>query len=143
MKIFFFIFRTCTYINICAAWFDVKTQNEIINTKTFAKLNEAMGVVGLHGLDTLYAFMIKNQLQNVQHVFRSGQDKVILGNLNVDFKDLEQVIIKSQKTMQQLSEIIVLIGTLQLLRKHISYQLNTSCKFDSAHLEASLRTMNK
>lgn len=106
-----------------------------------------MGVVGLHGLDTLYAFMIKNQLQNVQHVFRSGQDKIILGLdyslLNVDAKDLEQVIVKSQKTMQQLSETIILIGTLQLLRKHIAYQLNTSCKFDSAHLEASLRTMNE
>lgn len=141
---FFYInSRTCTYVNICAAWFDVKTQNEIVNTKTFAKLNESIGVVGLHGLDTLYAFMIKNQLQNVQHVFRSGQDKVILGNLNVDMKDLEQVIVKSQKTMQQLSETIVLIGTLQLLRKHIAYQLNTSCKFDSAHLEASLRTMNE
>lgn len=99
--------------------------------------------MGLHGLDALYGFMIKNQLQNVQHVFRSGQDKIFLGNLNVDVKDLDQVIVKSQKTMQQLSEIIVLIGTLQLLRKHIAYQLNTSCKFDSAHLEASLRTMNE
>lgn len=87
--------------------------------------------------------MIKNQLQNVQQLLRSGQDKVILGNLNVDVKDLEQVIVKSHKTIQQLSETTVLIGSLQLLRKHIAYQLNTSCKFDSAHLEASLRTMNE
>lgn len=87
--------------------------------------------------------MIKNQLQNVQRVFRSGQDKVPFGNLKVDIKDFEQIIVKSQKTLQQLSETIVLIGTLQLLRKHIAYQLNTSCKFDSAHLEASLRTMNE
>ncbi|KAI5645367.1 hereditary spastic paraplegia protein strumpellin domain-containing protein [Phthorimaea operculella] len=134
--------RVCTYISICSAWFDVKTQNEIVNTKTFSKLNDAIGIVGLHGLDTLYAFMIKNQLQNVQHIFKTSQDKIIVPS-KVESKDIEQVILKSQKTMQQLAEVLVLIGTLQVLRRHIAYQLNTSCKFDSAQLEASLRTMNE
>ncbi|CAG4974590.1 unnamed protein product [Parnassius apollo] len=90
--------RLSVYINICTAWFDIKTQND------------AIGLVGLHDLDTLYAFMIKNQLQNVQLVLRNCQDNFTISNL---------------------------------LKKHISYQLNTSCKFDSAHLEASLRTMNE
>ncbi|XP_026499118.1 WASH complex subunit 5 [Vanessa tameamea] len=133
--------RTCVYINICAAWFDVKNHNEVINTKTFAKLNNAIGVVGLHGLDILYGYMIKNQLHNVQSIFRSSNDK--LSMTNFDVKDLDQTITKGHKVYQQLSDIIILIGTLQLLRKHIAFQLNTSCKFDSAHLEASLRTMNE
>ncbi|KAJ8713527.1 hypothetical protein PYW07_013897 [Mythimna separata] len=133
--------RICTYVNICAAWYDVKSQNEVINNKTFGKLNEAIGVVGLHGLDTLYGFMVKNQMQNVQNIFR--QDKILLGNMSADMKDIEQVITKGYKTFQQLSDVLVLIGTLQIIRRHIAYQLNTSCKFDSAQLEASLRTMNE
>lgn len=128
-------------MNICAAWYDVKSQNEIINNKTFGKLNEAVGVVGLHGLDTLYGFMIKNQMQNVQDIFR--QDKMLLGSMSSDMKDMEHVITKGYKTFQQLSDVLVLIGTLQIIRRHIAYQLNTSCKFDSAQLEASLRTMNE
>ncbi|CAK1586117.1 unnamed protein product [Parnassius mnemosyne] len=135
--------RLSVYINICSAWFDIKTQKEIVNTKTFAKLNDAIGVVGLHGLDTLYAFMIKNQLQNVQTVLRNCQEKFTISNVNMDTKELEQVIVKCTKTIQQITEVLLLVGNLQLLRKHISYQLNTSCKFDSAHLEASLRTMNE
>lgn len=132
-----------SYVNICTAWFDVKTQKEVVNTKTFAKLNEAIGVVGLHGLDTLYAFMIKNQLQSFQAILRSSQDKFTIANVNLDTKDVEQTVAKCTKTIQQITEVLLLVGGLQLLRKHLSYQLNTSCKFDSAHLEASLRTMNE
>ncbi|KAI8426207.1 hypothetical protein MSG28_005135 [Choristoneura fumiferana] len=120
--------RVCSYINICTAWFDIKSQTEIVNTKTFAKLNEAIGVVGLHGLDTLYAFMIKNQLQTVQQIFKSGQDKINVSNLNVDVKDIELAITKGQKVLQQLADVIVLIGTLQVLRRHIAYQLNSTAK---------------
>ncbi|KAG6444856.1 hypothetical protein O3G_MSEX003553 [Manduca sexta] len=133
--------RVCIYISVCAAWFDSKTQTEVINTKTFAKLNEAVGVVGLHGLDTLYAFMIKNQIQNIQEIFRSYQHK--LAGCSFDIKDIEQTSTKWYKMFQQLTDVLVLIGSLQLIRKHIAYQLNTSCKFDSAHLEASLRTLNE
>ncbi|XP_026762706.2 WASH complex subunit 5 [Galleria mellonella] len=133
--------RCCCYVTICAAWYDIKSENEIVNTKTFAKLNDAIGVVGLHGLDTLYGHMIKNQLQTIQQIFKSSHDRITVVNMK-DIKDIEQTIFKGQKQIQQLLEVLVLIGTLQTLRKHIAYQLNTSCKFDSAHLESSLRTMN-
>lgn len=109
----------------------------------FAKLGEALGVVGLHGLDALYSFMIKNQLLNVQDIFRANQDKIYYGPNNPDVKDMEQTISKIQKTAQQISDVLVLIGTLQILRKHLGYQLNTSCKFDSAHLESSIWTLNE
>ncbi|CAG9561269.1 unnamed protein product [Danaus chrysippus] len=132
--------RICVYINICSSWYDVKSQNEVVNTKTFTKLKEAIGVVGLHGLDTLYGYMIKNQLQHVQNIFRTHPERNVI---NTDMKDFDQFVLKGQKSYQQLADTIVQIGTLQLLRKHIAYQLNTTCKFDSAQLEASLRTMNE
>lgn len=111
-----------------------------MNTKTFTKLKEAIGVVGLHGLDTLYGYMIKNQLQHVQNIFRSHPERNVV---STDMKDFDQFVLKGQKSYQQLADTVVQIGTLQLLRKHIAYQLNTTCKFDSAQLEASLRTMNE
>ncbi|CAH2981352.1 unnamed protein product [Chilo suppressalis] len=134
--------RSCVYLSISTAWHDIKNQNEVLNSKFFSKLNEAVGVVGLFGLDTLYAHMIKNQLQNVHQILRSSQYKSILGSTRTDVKEIDQLLIKGQKLLQQLSEVLVLVGTLQIIRKHIAYQLNTMCKFDSAHLEAALRTMN-
>ncbi|VVC86753.1 unnamed protein product [Leptidea sinapis] len=135
--------RVCVYINISAAWFDVKTNAEIVNIKTFSKLNEAIGVVGLHGLDTIYGYMIKNQLQQIQRILNDGQEKFAIVGATVNLKELDQIILKNQKSIQNIADAIVVIGELQLLRKHIAYQLNTSCKFDSAQLEASLRTMNE
>ncbi|XP_061378405.1 WASH complex subunit 5 [Danaus plexippus] len=132
--------RICVYINICSSWFDAKSHNEVVNTKTFTKLKEAIGVVGLHGLDTLYGYMIKNQLQHFQNIFRSHPERNVV---STDMKDFDQFVLKGQKSYQQLADTVVQIGTLQLLRKHIAYQLNTTCKFDSAQLEASLRTMNE
>ncbi|CAH0761226.1 unnamed protein product [Diatraea saccharalis] len=135
--------RNCVYVSVSTAWYDVRNQNEVLNSKTFSKLNEAVGVVGLFGLDTLYGHMIKNQLHNVHLTLRHTQDKSIMGNTKIDLKEIDQLLIKGQKTFQQLSEVLVLIGTLQIIRKHIAYQLNTMCKFDSAHLEAALRTLNE
>lgn len=82
-------------------------------------------------------------MQNVQDIFRTSQDKMFLGKISADMKDMDQIIGKCYKIFQQLSDILVLIGTLQIIRRHIAYQLKTTCKFDSAQLEASLRTMNE
>lgn len=92
--------------------------------------------------------MIKNQLQDVQHILKVNQDKLVTGRLESTEwdqvpKEIEQMVVKGNRIFQQLADVVVLIGTLQILRKHISYQLNTSCKFDSAHLESSLRSMNE
>lgn len=90
----------------------------------------------------LYAFMIKNQMLNIQSIFRANQDKIFLSP-KTPMRDIEPIILKMSKSSQQITDVLVLIGTLQIIRKHIAYQLNTSCKFDSAHLEASLRTLNE
>lgn len=91
--------------------------------------------------------MVKNQLHTLQAILRTVQDKQLqMFNIceeTVTFKDCEQVIYKGSKVFQQIIDALLLIGTLQLLRKHIGHQLNTSSKFDSAHVEASLRTFNE
>lgn len=90
--------------------------------------------------------MIKNQLHSLQKNIRNGQDKYFqtfkLDNVKT-VKNFDQTIAKGNKFFQQILDILLIIGTLQLLRKHIAYQLNTTCKFDSAHLEASLRNFNE
>lgn len=138
--------RLAVYIPNSCAWFDIKSQNEIFNTKAFAKLHKAIGIVGLHGLDTLYAFMIKNQLYILQKLIRSNNEKYFQNFTTQNIKtikDYELAISKGNKFFQQILELLPVIGTLQILRKHLAYQLNTCCKFDSAHLEATLRTFNE
>ena len=46
-----------------SAWYDMKTNEEVLNNDIFAKIVEALEPFGLHGLDRLYSFMIVTELQ--------------------------------------------------------------------------------
>lgn len=39
-------------------WFDLKTQNQVLNFKVFSDIRNSFGVSGLIGLDKLLSFMI-------------------------------------------------------------------------------------
>lgn len=45
------------------AWFDFKTQAEVMNFKVFTDIKNSIGVSGLTGLDRLICFMIVTKLQ--------------------------------------------------------------------------------
>lgn len=49
---------------------------------------------------------------------------------------------RAQKVWPQILDWILKVGQMQLLRKHISYELNVACRFDSKHLAAALNNMN-
>ena len=53
------------------------------------------------------------------------------------------IIIIISWTYHEIVINFVQVGQLQLLRRQIAYELNTSCKFDSKFLASSLQTMNK
>ena len=50
---------------------------------------------------------------------------------------------RAQRVWLQILDRVLKVGQIQLLRKHIAYELNTSCKFDSKHLASALQVMNK
>ncbi len=57
--------KTSYYIHQKSAWYDLKTKEEILNLRIFKKLEMCLNSFGLHGLDSLYSFMIAKDLQNV------------------------------------------------------------------------------
>lgn len=50
---------------------------------------------------------------------------------------------RAQKMWPDVLDAVLKVGQLQLIRKHIFYELHTGCKFDSKHLASTLETMNE
>lgn len=50
---------------------------------------------------------------------------------------------RAQKVWPDVLDRVLKVGQLQLIRKHIFYELRTGCKFDSKHLASTLETMNQ
>ncbi|PSN50014.1 WASH complex subunit 5 [Blattella germanica] len=150
--------KTTVYVEHMDAWYDLKTHNEIINLKFFAKITKSVGTAGLTGLDRLISFMIVIELQNYLNALQKGvlKDKAWLDMFASVSKELtpnnlisnpsrfySQYTSRAQKVWPQILDRVLKIGQMQLLRKHIAYELNTSCKFDSKHLASALQAMNK
>lgn len=55
------------YIEHSLAWYDIKTQNEILNYKVFSVILETIGTPGLSGLDKLISFFIVMELEALVH----------------------------------------------------------------------------
>lgn len=55
------------YIEHSLAWFDIRTQNEVLNHKVFSVILETIGTPGLSGLDKLVSFFIVMELEALVH----------------------------------------------------------------------------
>lgn len=141
-----------------SSWYDYKTHKEILNIKFFSKIPLAVEISGVTGLDRLYAFMIVAELQKFFSTLQKGVmkdnswiemlsnfDKQISSNFTVQNAKAfyQKHNERCTKVWPQILDWVLKIGNLQILRKHISYQLNTLCKFNSKNLESSLRTLNE
>lgn len=59
--------RSTVYIEHSLAWYDIKTQNEVLNHKVFSAILETIGTPGLSGLDKLVSFFIVLELEALVH----------------------------------------------------------------------------
>lgn len=55
------------YIEHSLAWYDIKTQVEVLNYKVFSVILETIGTPGLSGLDKLISFLIVVELEGLIH----------------------------------------------------------------------------
>lgn len=55
------------YIEHSLAWYDIKTQIEVLNYKVFSVILETIGTPGLSGLDKLISFFIVVELEGLVH----------------------------------------------------------------------------
>lgn len=146
------------YVEHMTTWYDMKTHKEVINIKVFSKINKSLGIAGLTGLDKLLSFMIVTEIQNLLGALHKGvlKDKAWLEMFGTVSKGLapatgvisnparwySQHWSRAQRVWPQILEWVLKVGQMQLLRKHIGYELNVACRFDSKHLAAALGNMN-
>lgn len=149
---------TC-YIDQLNTWYDMKTRQEVTSSRLFSEIQTTLGTFGLNGLDRLLCFMIVKELQNFLSMFQ----KIILRERTVQetLKTLMNAvsplrsivansskvylaaITKTQKIWSTYLEAIMKVGQMQILRRQIANELNSSCRFDSRHLAAALDNLNK
>lgn len=152
--------KTTIYLDLNTSWFDYKTHKPIVNQKFFPKITESIGISGLIGLDKLYSFMITTDIQKFFSILQKDilkEKKSLYENVEQLLKELQpynssishpekfysNYISKFSKFSHKILEWILKIGQKQILRQHMSYEFNTSCKFNSKNLESSLRTFNE
>lgn len=143
-------FRTTVYIEHNSAWFDCKTHQETMTTSVIASVQQGVGVAGLHGVAKALGCRTSSRLRHLAQLLPSichacPKPTFPPPNFLVPSpgKVYNQLASKVAKFMPLVLDWLLEIGTAQLLMKHITYRLNTSCKFDSYHLEAALNAVNE
>ncbi|XP_076341935.1 WASH complex subunit 5-like isoform X1 [Tachypleus tridentatus] len=151
--------KTTVYIDQMSGWYDSKTHSEIINMRIFSLIQRSVGTPGLTGLDKLLSFMIVTELQTIVAAIEKSvsKDKTWMDTLNTLHSCIKgghclvsqparvygQAMTKATKSLTLFLESIQKVGQMQLLRRQIKFELNTTCKFDSKHLASALQTMNE
>lgn len=150
--------RATAYIDQMKAWYDLRSKTEITNRALFSKIHRATGSFGLAGLDRLLCFMVVKELQTFQVKLQRSvfQDKntmesfsqlskvmtPLTGLITSPSKFYTSALSRHSRTVPHFLELVTRVGQMQLLRRQIAYELNTSCQFDSKFLSSSLQTMN-
>ncbi|XP_058829034.1 WASH complex subunit 5 [Topomyia yanbarensis] len=149
--------KTTAYIEICTTWYDQKTHKSVLTNKFASRIIETLGPPGLIGLDKLYSFLIATELENfLMTIHRKLQQETVwydaLSNVEAELhkcdfvenptKTYASLTVNFTRIWSQLQDWILKIGQKQILRKHIAFELNCSCKLKSTKLESSLRALN-
>ncbi|XP_026534918.1 WASH complex subunit 5 [Notechis scutatus] len=151
--------KSACYIDQLNTWYDMKTHQEVSNSRLLAEIQNTLGTFGLNGLDRLLCFMIVKELQNFLIMFQKIvlRDKGVheaLKSLMRSVSPLKGLVVncnrvysaaitKTQKIWAAYLDTIMKVGQMQILRRQIGNELNYSCKFDSKHLAAALENLNK
>lgn len=150
--------RYTNYIQLSSAWYDAKAQHkEVINLKFISKIADSIEISGLSGLDKLYAHMLSADLTEIHSIFIKNVVSIkgttdILEQFTKDLnskppnpmKIYTNAVSKLNKCMpmSKYLDLLLHIGQKQILRRHISYELNISCRFKAKNYESSLRNFN-
>lgn len=123
------------YVDPVKTWYDMKTNEEALNSSIFGKIVDALEPFGLQGLDRLYCFMIVTELQRFTKTSTKLilSDKTMMGQmqnamrtLHPHTKTVEQpakfygpLITKIAKFSAPLAPYILRIGQIQVIRYNL------------------------
>ena len=140
------------YIEWMHGWYD-PSGREIVGIDVMSKLYQSIGVHGLVGLDKLLCCTL---VHNIRLLIRKYKTYIGQGSLNAIWKDLQPISCVPEKGRMayqslgnvmktfapDISQIILRIGQLQLLRRLIGYEINFRGRIDSPLLWSALSTIN-
>ena len=141
------------YIEWMHGWYDPQGR-EIVGIDVMAKLYQSIGVHGLAGLDKLLCCTL---VHNIKLFIRKYKTIVAPGSLNATWKDLQPITCVPEKGRAayqsqgnlmkafcpEISQIVLRIGQMQLLRRLIGYEINFRGRIDSPLLWSALSTINR
>lgn len=133
--------KTTKYVSLSSAWYDFKSNKELVNLRFLTKLSQSVGMSGLHGLDKLFAFMISAEIQEVVEQISQAESLEGLFIEPLSQKSIANFTAKF-KNAPRLLELVAKIGQKQILRRHIAFNLSSNAKFNSKSYEHALRNFN-
>ncbi|RWS23664.1 WASH complex subunit strumpellin-like protein, partial [Leptotrombidium deliense] len=150
--------KVTIYVHQMTTWYDNKTHAEITNNRLFSLMMKSIGTAGVNGLDRLLSFMIVSEMQSINkyldtHVFRDKSWIELLSTFHNYLEDngadsvqlmrLYSAVLAKGRSWSVVNDSLLKVGQMQILRRNIAHELNTSCKFQSRHLAAALETLNE
>lgn len=148
--------RRCMFIPSLNSWYELASVKEIVGTRTFTSICQAIGSTGMGALDRLLCFLVAKDLHVVIGKIRKFVEPHAEEIARVQHrlspwsgvplhaaKDYEHIITLCDKVIGEVTDLLVRVGRLQLIREHIANELRSSCKLNSGSLFCSLTAVNQ
>ena len=141
------------YIEWMNGWYD-PSGREIVGIDVMSKLYQSIGVHGLAGLDKLLCCTLVHNLKLFVRKYKSCIGTGALNNIWKEVQPTSCVPEKGRAAYQaannllksfspEISQIVMRIGQMQLLRRLIGYEINFRGRIDSPLLWSALGTVNR
>ncbi|KEG11891.1 WASH complex subunit strumpellin [Trypanosoma grayi] len=147
------------FMTAYGSWFGRDSLEEVVGTRTFTSICEAIGSMGLGALDRLLCFILAKDLQLLLKAIRAAvepveEDVAAIGeqlcpasdtpaNATQAYEKLGAALDSSNAHFAEVTKILVRIGRIQLMRIMIANELRSFCKLNSGSLFAALSTANE
>lgn len=154
-------YKRMVYVRSNQAWFS-SNGTENLGPRIFSLIDQALGAVGLNGVNRLFSFMISRDLSKLsqsylnEFIAQSNSNLVFMEDFGSDISPCSQIITDieggyngSISRFEKLSfgstfsELICSIGQMQLLCIHLTNELSFSCKLDSKLYFCALENLDK
>ncbi|RNF03089.1 WASH complex subunit strumpellin [Trypanosoma rangeli] len=149
------------FLTAYGSWYERGSLQEIVGTRTFTSICNAIGSMGLGALDRLMCFVLAKDLQLALKFIRAALEPVeeVVAELSGELcpaagtpENATHIYAKLVETVgggssgghfAELTKILVRVGRIQLMRTMLASELRAFCKLNSGSLFAALSTANE
>jgi WASH complex subunit strumpellin len=147
--------RVALFVPALGSWYDRETLTEVVGSRTFSSIVNAIGTTGLGALDRLLCFIVARDLQIVIGKLRKAVEPHAdrfrgIHELLVPFTTVPLHASKHYDELTQLldgaateaTDLLLRVGRIQIVRNHIANELRSWSKLNSGTLFSTLTAAN-